>query len=333
VISIKQFLAAGTDDRALTLVVRTLVRGIGQHSVVGDANDCSRFRERMQEISDAIVDGTSPEELLLHATSSLNALEDHNRRAALYHRLQYAELQNMVRMLTSTVGTVSVTSQTNVCILNEIEKNVEVASELDDVRVMKAKLSSCLTDIRKEAQRQQTETEEIIQELRRGLEQARKASEEKTNGQDMDVITRLPLRVEAEKALAESGRAGCQTYAAVMVLDSLQTVNARFGREAGDDVLAEFARMVQKNITPEDRLFRWGGPALVALLPRPASVERVRREFGRVMENKLERTIQTPSRSILIPISARWCLFPVMTAPRLNHQKIDNFSAGPRAQG
>ena len=79
-----------------------------------------------------------------HATSSLNALEDHNRRAALYHRLQYAELQNMVRMLTSTVGTVSVTSQTNVCILNEIEKNVEVASELDDVRVCLLYTSRCV---------------------------------------------------------------------------------------------------------------------------------------------------------------------------------------------
>ena len=76
------------------------------------------------------------------------------------------------------------------------------------------------------------------------------------------------------------------------------------------------------------RHFVWTA-AFVALLARPGSLERVRSELGRIMEAKLEHSIETSHRSVLVPIAARWTLFPMMAAPRLIYQKIDTFAAIP----
>jgi len=310
-------------------VVRILIEGIGQHAIAADADEGARFRESVKEVSDALVDGVTTAELLVHTGTVLKGLEEHNYRVTRYQRVQTTELQNMVKMLTSTVGIVSSASNANISILGDIERHIAHVSELDDVRLMKAKLSDCLADIRREADRQQKETGETIERLNEGLTQAREHCASESKGEPPDPITGLPLRPEAEAAIAQSGRAGPRAYAAVMVLDRLTVLNQRFGREVGDEILVEFTRMVQKQLEPEDQLFRWDGPALLALLPRPASLERVRADVGRLMENKLEHTIQTPSRSILIPISARWTLFPMMAAPRLMYQKIDVFAANP----
>ena len=152
-------------------------------------------------------------------------------------------------------------------------------------------------------------------------------SQAAAGGATRDPLTGLPERAEAEAALAEPVKG--QTFAAVLVLERLQSVNRKFGVEIGDQILAEFARLVRKNVPAEDRMYRWGGPTLVVLMTRPATIDRVRMEVAGIMDGKWEKTIQTASRSILLPITARWALMPMMAAPRLLYHKIDVFAAAP----
>jgi len=317
--------------------VRILIEGIGRHAVAGDPEESTRFQSSIQKESEAVVDEITPEDLLVRAGSVLKELEEYNRTVARRHHLNTAEFRNMVKMLTSAVGTVAAASEVNVSILTDIGKQVAVTSELDDVRIMKARLSDCLTNIRKEAERQQTDTDATLRGLRDGLsqlqERATDASGATGKHQGKDAITGLPLRPVAEAALAERGLDNSRSFATVMVLDHLSVLNTRFGREAGDEMLLAFSRMIQQQLSPADRLFRWGGPALLALLTGRTSAEMVRSEMSRWMENRLEHTIQTPTRSVLIPISVRWCVFPIMLSPRLLHQRIDNFAARPAPPG
>jgi diguanylate cyclase (GGDEF)-like protein len=328
VISIKKFLSLNTEtDHTLMHVVRLLVQGIGQHVVAGDVNDTARFRKNIADVSEALGETIAPAELLVHAGSVVQALEDYTSRTSRQQHLQTAEMQTMVKMLTSTVGIVSSASNTSVSRLGEIEKQVAVASALGDVRTIKARLSDCLADIRKEVQRQQKETGATIEELTQGLDEARRRSGNlSATGLRQDDVTRLPVRAEAETALTEAVKSGVPAFAAVFVLDRLQALNQRFGHEVGDEILTEFTRIIRRQLPADDRLFRWGGPTLMGLVMRPGTVERVRSEVGRLMDSRWEHTIQTPSRSILLPIAMRWAVFPMMAAPRLLFHKIDVFA-------
>ena len=332
-ITLKQFLSTGQEtDRTAMHVVRLLVQGIGQHAAAGDSEEDTSFREKMKEASDALIDTINPADLLVRAGWVLNELEQHTRRGDRIHRLQNTELQNMVKMMASALSNISATSKVNISKLSDIAKNVGVASELNDVRLIKSKLSECLIDIQEEAKRQQTEIAETIQELREGLDRVREDPALGGHATSADTVTGLPCRPDAEAAIAEAARSTAISFVAVMVLERLQILNARFGREAGDEILAAYSQMVKKSLTPQDQLFRWGGPALVAVLPRQRSLPLVRSEFTHIMETRLEHTIQTPSRSVLIPVSAKWCLYPMMAAPRLLVQKIDEFAASPAAR-
>jgi GGDEF domain-containing protein len=335
VISIKQFLGsqsqspgAAGPEKALMHVIRILIEGIGEYAVGGEAEDCALFRESIRKISEILAGDIAAEDLLVHAGAVLKSLEEHNRRAAWHQRFQTTELQSMVKMLTSTVGSISARGRVNVNVLSDIERRVAVVSDLDDVRTMKSRLSDCLAEIRKETKRQQVETEETIQELRRGLER-HQITPATAQSRGLDAITGLPLRGDAEAALTESGLSGTRSFAVVMVLDTLQMLNERFGSGAGDEILIAFTRKVQEYLNPGDQLFRWGGPALLALLARPVSFENVRNEVAHVMDDRMEHTIRTSSRSILIPIAPRWCLLPMMTTSRRLFQKIDDFAASP----
>ena len=133
-------------------------------------------------------------------------------------------------------------------------------------------------------------------------------------GTALDVITGLPLRAAAEAALADAGRKGTRAYACIIVLDRLATLNQRFGRDVGDEIMIKFVGAVKQSLGPEDRIFRWGGTAFLALLPRSDSIENVRKDVVRTVTMRLEHMIQTESRSIMLPIAARWTLFPMMGA-------------------
>lgn len=328
VISIKKFLSSDNEaERALLRTVRILIQGIGENATPGEAGGEARFREYVRKISDSLTDQITAEDLLVNAGSIVKALEDHNRRTTRHYSLHSAELQNMVQMLTNTIATVSSAGTANVARLSEIEKRVASASEIDDVRTIKSRLSDCLIDIRNEAERQRKNNAATIQELSQGLEDARNRAPDGVETPAQDTVTGLPLRQAAETTLATASQAGAPAFAAVLVLDRLQAVNLRFGREIGDQVLREFARSIRKKLSATDQLFRWNGPTLLAFLPRPGAIERVRNEVAQIVDTKLEHTIETGSRSIMIPTAARWAVFPMMAAPRLLYQRIDTFSA------
>jgi diguanylate cyclase (GGDEF)-like protein len=328
VISIKKFLKSDREtDRTLLHVIRLLIHGIGEHTLVGEPGDGARFHHCIQEVSEALTEDIEPEDLLVHAGSVVKALEDHNRLTSLQQAQHSAELQNMVKMLTSTVRSVVAAGDTNVSRLTEIETRVASASELDDVRLIKSNLSDCLNDIRNEAERQRKENDSTLEQLGQALDQCRKQPKDLPETTAHDPVTGLAQRPAAETALALASQGGAAAYAAVLVLDRLQAVNLRFGREVGDEVLNEFARTIRKKLSRADQLFRWNGPVLLALVNGPSSIEIVRTEIARIVETKLEHTIETTSRSIMIPIAARWAVFPMMAAPRLLYQRIDTFTA------
>jgi diguanylate cyclase (GGDEF)-like protein len=308
-------------------IVLLLLKGMGVQAVKGDPDDYARFRQTVDAVSVALVEPVDADECLRYIGAALKALEDYNRRISGGVRQAGAEYQAMMMMLTSTAGAIATASRENVDRLIEIEKRVAGATQIEDVRSIKATLSECLEHIRRETARQRTSNEQTLEQLNRGIQEVRTPLQG-----DNDGVTGLPTRPLAETALAQASRSETPIYVAVMVLDRLQSFNATFGRETGDQVLHYLARFVRRQLLPNDQAFRWSGPALLALLPRTDGIERVREEFSRLMEQQLGYTVRSAKRTILLPVAPRWTVLPMMAAPRLLFHKIDAFAAIPGAQ-
>jgi diguanylate cyclase (GGDEF)-like protein len=183
---------------------------------------------------------------------------------------------------------------------------VEAAGRTEDVREIKSKLADCLKSVLDEVEHRQGAA-----------------------GQQPDPTTGLPDRAGAEEAILRVYAADAPACVGVLTFDSLTTLNLRFGSKVGDEILRHYAETLRQQLPSEDLLFRWGGNALMALLLRPARIEQVRREFGRLLDAGYEHTVNTPSRVVHLPVLPRWAVWPMMASPALLIQKLDAFAGVP----
>ena len=82
----------------------------------------------------------------------------------------------------------------------------------------------------------------------------------------------------------------------------------------------------------EDKLYRWDGLALLAILSRTVAIDAVRAEVRRFSDKNLEKSFVIGSRSVLLPISTRWVIFPIVPPLDVLVRKIDAFSAAQITQ-
>jgi GGDEF domain-containing protein len=118
-----------------------------------------------------------------------------------------------------------------------------------------------------------------------------------------DPCTGLPLRIEAEELIRQVIEQRKQAYAVVFYLHRMALTNARFGEAIGNQVILFCSQHIATAILrSNDALFRWQGPAFVAVVERPESLQAVNSEIQRLATTPISRHFETPSRSVYLPI-------------------------------
>ncbi|MBV8731113.1 MAG: GGDEF domain-containing protein [Acidobacteriia bacterium] len=234
----------------------------------------------------------------------------------------------LFRMLVSAIRDLSAASEASLQALEVLELEMANALELEDLERVKPKLAECLERIRQESAHRAPVWTEVPNAAEA---QPPGDSFETPNAalppRILDSVTGLPERRAAEAAIEQAFRSQTPLNVAIMVIDSLRAINMRFGRTTGDALLEVFRDHVAKALSPEDELFRWTGPALVALVRNPTAA------FSKVMEQKFEHTVQTPSRAIHLSPAKRWRMVASTMVPEALIEKIDTFINNPSARG
>ena len=318
----------------LLRIVRLMMQGIALHAVEGDPQDYQIFRRDLQEQLEALDAGPTPAELLLRTGSVLKTLEDYNERTTRHLRMQGAELHHMIAMLTRTVATLGSGSEQSLGRLREIEGQLEKTSAIEDVRILKTRLEECLESIRTETKRQKSESSRTVESLRQEIRGSQERISAAGAGHALDPATGLPARSAAAAALAEWALSDKPPYAALFIVDRIPLINARFGYPVGDRVLKTYLEELRGRLAPGDQIFRWSGPAFLALLYRTDRIEKVREQLRFQLPAKIERTFELSNRSALLSISATWAIFPVTEPLDALIEQLDGFltSQAPAAQ-
>ena len=317
-ISLKKILQDDdADEETLLRAVRLLLQGIQEHAIEGDPDDLGVFRLGIQRLTNLLEGGLTAAELLAQAGSVQQALEDYNRRTARYLKRPAGEWQAVVTMLISAIAGMPAADSPKVARLREISGRVRSASGVEGVHKIRLQLAECLAELQLDTRRQKE------QEIR---DAAPVEQDSASPAAQSDAVTGFATRAQAEEALVHASQTDPPSYVAVMALDRLQIFNMRFGHSVGDEVLRYYGEFLRARLRLGDTIFRWSGAALLALMPRPNRLEIVHDELARLMDLRCEHTVQTASRTILLPIEARWTVFPSMAAPRLLIHKIDAFA-------
>ncbi|HEY3940741.1 MAG TPA: diguanylate cyclase [Bryobacteraceae bacterium] len=282
--------------------LQLLLQGISLHAIESDPEALCRFRNEILLIADALNADASAEDLALNVGKALRALEEYNQSAAGSLSGHASELRSMLAMMTQTVAFLSSSNQTSVTQLSLIEKKLQRASTLEDVRQLRGQMADCLTVVRSESSRLQAESRARLESLQAEVE--RVSSRLRMGGLDSssDPITGLPMRALAEQAIAAKISSKKECVAALFVIDRLASINGRFGRAAGDDVLLLVAQQLAKRLSGAT-LFRWSGPALAAILEAVTGEATAESQAKAAASMRLEKTIETNGRSVFLLIT------------------------------
>jgi GGDEF domain-containing protein len=308
-------------------VISLLLRGVSLHVLEGDQNDFAQFRANLARLENCLTPELPIAEIMVIVGAGLQALEDYNLRTGRFVRMQGIELQKMVAMLTGTIISIASTSEQSGHRLHDIEKQVERAQATEDIQQVKLRLGECLDVIREEAARQRSEATSLLERLQQEAEtwphrmNAARAEEEK------DTATGLPRKPQAERTIRDALASPPRHFVVVAVINRFQAITARFGEALGNQVLKRFTEHVQGRLGKSDRVFRWSGPALIALIERPDDVEKVRIEIRRFASARVDSSFVVNGRSVLVPISAAWSVFAAQPPAETLFQHMELFVA------
>ena len=80
-------------------------------------------------------------------------------------------------------------------------------------------------------------------------------------------MTRLTLNASLTQAIYHTTRYNKPSSIAFLDQDGFKTINDHWGHVAGDQVLAKTSEIIQDNLRPHDKLFRYGGDEWLILMP------------------------------------------------------------------
>jgi GGDEF domain-containing protein len=284
--------------------LRILLQGLATHVVQGDDDDLLAYREETQRLAEQVTEQASAEDVLLAVSGAVRSLEEYTRRTKKFAAAQNIELKAALRTTTETIGVLMHSRSESVQQLTVIERKIEQASAIEDIRLLRVRLQDCLTTIREESIRLRSESDARMNALQQKIESVFSADGGLNPGViAVDPVTCLENHAAAEKLIAERIAEGKPCATALFVVGKLVMVNRRFGRTVGDEVMFMVAQHIGKSLPPNSVLFRWRGPALVAVVDVQPNFEEVSRRLARIASTQLEKSIDADGRSALVPIS------------------------------
>jgi len=330
-ISLKSLLSSDSraKEDAFEQMAYRLLEAISLNAAPGDRVDLDHFQATVGGVMTLLEQNPSAENILAATAAAVAALQAYNRDSSRFIDAKSAELQAMVGMLTQTMSTIATASGKSISHLQELQREIEHAVMIEDVRALKARLSDCLQSISGEVARQKDESSRMISGLKDDLRPGRQPKPGEAVApavEERDPVTGLLQRPDAEAAIAIACDARSHVYAGLFVMDRLQSINTRFGHSFGYQALLFFMQYLSQALAPADKLFRWNNAAFLALMERSEPADQVRKDLSRILGRKMEQTFSVAGRTVTLPVSSTWLVTPLFeNGYQESVHKLDSF--------
>lgn len=182
-------------------------------------------------------------------------------------RQQEREVKKILQCLSQVASMVATQGQSNSTRLTEFTRNLEQISQMSDLQEIRRRLTKEVTELRQVAAQVSKGSEEAVEQLREELRAFRTRLTESEEQANTDPLTKAANRRAGESQIQKLIERRRPFSLLMFDLDRFKSVNDRWGHQAGDSVLVEFARRLMAAVRGEDVICRWGGDEFLAILP------------------------------------------------------------------
>ena len=222
--------------------------------------------------------------------------------------------------------------------LEDLRSKVLSAKDPADLQLLRQEIADRLDGVRRDSEerhQRSTELTEKLQDRITVLENyvaalpapTQRPSPKSGTDSNNDPCTGLPNWDEADKVIETTLASETPMAIAVFYVHRMNYVNARFGSTIGDKVLLMCSQHLATTlIQPADYLFRWKGPAFIALLEREDAAAQVEHDLQRLLATPLSQYLETATRTVYLPIKLTGSTVPATeTTPTLVRDWIERY--------
>lgn len=306
-----------------------MLTGVARHTLGVNEEELLAFKESMLALAGQIHEQATAAELDDTVNQALNLLIEYNDRTLKFNVTHTSELKAVMRTMTETLTYLSESRTRSVHQLQFMERELEQATQVDDLRLLRSRLIACLDVVREETVRLQSESQARSTEVRQQIDRTSKTIEQPVRFGAMDVVTGLPARRAAERTLTQAIAQRTEHAVAIFVVKRLTSINAKYGHAAGDEVMLRVANHFAQHLSAATFLYRWSGPSLVALITALGNKEEIRKAWTRAAAVKQEISLEVKQRQVFVVVETgmSFQLVTKSTAPEELFQSMDQFVA------
>jgi hypothetical protein len=321
-ISIRRFLdqyeagaaPAFDEAEALRQALLLLLDGIATHSVRGRGTDLKVLCMALERLVRRMGEQPCAMGVLNASVEAVKALETYGQRTSEYIRQQDEQMRSMVAMLTEIVAEVPGQTESSVARLQAIEKQIERASGLDDIRMVRANLKNCLLALRNAAAQQRSTANATVQRLQSQINAAtgQAASEQKPAAAHDD-----PGAFSTPELPENVGESSLAAYVAAFKLQRADHIVSRFGEHTKNQMVSVIGAQLKTALGPEDRLMRWKGASYLMFFKSAAARHEIRAHLLGVVTATGQQHVEVGRKSALLSVGVDWALYAQPDYPSL----------------
>lgn len=291
-------------EKAHSSLSLTLLEAIAREAIRADPSDCLAFQNAILTFAQKMRGIQDSSDIYMISGGADKALQDYNQCVTKFYKAQSSELQMLATSAMSTISEIHRGSTEATGSLKKLEEQLGRAYDAQSLHDCRLRIGQCLLSIREEAHRQKEQTGQTIARLNSQMNDGiTVAVPRSVNGEDP--VSGLPARHQAEETLATLGKGeNPNGFAVLFVVHRVELINTKYGYATGDKLMRSFLRYLMQEFSAVDDLFRWSGPAFLAITHRPGGLQTVRNEVARITSHRMEENVAIGSRNVLLPVTA-----------------------------
>lgn len=211
--------------------------------------------------------------------------------------------------------------------IDELNKNLR--EKIYSLEKSQEELSAYRDNLEREVVSRTKDLEKANMELRREIEERRRAEEEVRFRAYHDALTGLANRELFSLRLQEAIAANDSVAVLFMDLDGFKSVNDTLGHDTGDLLLQEIARRISGEVGDGDTVARMGGDEFTVVIPSPASPEALEETAAGILEG-ISVPARLSGRDISVTASIGISIYPddgVTVQDLMKHADIAMYAA------
>lgn len=292
-------------EKALIILSKTLLEAICRETIRGDYSDSFHFQESIRALSRQLEHVRKPPDAYVIAGKADHALQEYYLQVTKHFEGVSKELQKVIAILFATISDLDKSSAEISDRFKVFEMQLLHANDMSSLHDCRLQIGRCLQSMREEANRQRCGSAQIVAKLKGAASVADFALPVRCEVTGDDPVSGLPSRFSGEQSIiVQSQSLSPDSYFVVFVVHRINLLNIKYGYSLGDSVLRCFLRHLMSSFADVDELYRWSGPAFLALVHRKGGIISLRQEVSKITNQRMEETLVVNKRELLIPISA-----------------------------